>query len=133
MGGYVGRACACGTLTIQHPKTCSFEKQSTLARTQSTCTVLLDAGGPSRLPAHRIPMSASKTVFQKIADREIPATFVHEDELCFVIRDVSPQAPVHLLVVPKVPVPRLSASAEADAALLGHLLVTAGRIAREQD
>lgn len=94
--------------------------------------MLLDAGGPSRLPAHRIPMSASKTVFQKIADREIPATFVHEDELCFVIRDVSPQAPVHLLVVPKVPVPRLSASAEADAALLGHLLVTAGRIAREQ-
>ncbi|MDR2513182.1 MAG: histidine triad nucleotide-binding protein [Puniceicoccales bacterium] len=76
-------------------------------------------------------MSASKTIFQKIADREISTTFVYEDDLCFVIRDISPQAPTHLLVVPKAPVPRLTESTEADTALLGHLLFTAGRIARE--
>jgi histidine triad (HIT) family protein len=77
-------------------------------------------------------MSADKTLFQKIADHEIPAAFVHEDELCFAIRDISPQAPAHLLVIPKKPVPRVSESTEEDAALLGHLLVTAGKIAREQ-
>jgi histidine triad (HIT) family protein len=52
--------------------------------------------------------------------------------LCFAIRDISPQAPAHLLVIPKKPVPRLSESTAEDAALLGHLLVTAGKIAREQ-
>jgi histidine triad (HIT) family protein len=77
-------------------------------------------------------MDASKTLFQKIADREIPATFLYEDALCFAIHDISPQAPTHILVVPKKPVPRASESTPEDAALLGHLVVTAGKIAREQ-
>lgn len=73
-----------------------------------------------------------KTLFQKIADREIPAKFVFEDELCFAIEDINPQAPVHVLVIPKRVVARLGAAEESDAALLGHLLVVAGKIARER-
>ncbi|MDR2844580.1 MAG: histidine triad nucleotide-binding protein [Puniceicoccales bacterium] len=76
--------------------------------------------------------SAAKTLFQKIADREIPADFVYEDAQCFAIRDINPQAPVHLLVIPKRAVPRASESTDADADVLGHLIVTAGKIAREQ-
>ncbi|MGN0834801.1 MAG: histidine triad nucleotide-binding protein [Candidatus Spyradosoma sp.] len=73
-----------------------------------------------------------KTLFQKIADREIPAKFVFEDELCFAIEDINPQAPVHVLVIPKRVVARLGVAEETDAALLGHLLVVAGKIARER-
>jgi histidine triad (HIT) family protein len=78
-------------------------------------------------------MSISKTLFQKIADREIPAAFVYEDEQCFAINDISPQAPAHILVIPKRVVPRASESTPADEALLGHLIVVAGKIAREQN
>lgn len=73
-----------------------------------------------------------KTLFQKIADREIPAKFVFEDELCFAIEDINPQAPVHVLVIPKRVVARLGVAEESDATLLGHLLVVAGKIARER-
>jgi histidine triad (HIT) family protein len=76
-------------------------------------------------------MSTEKTVFEKIAAREIPATFVHEDALCFAIRDIAPQAPTHILVIPKRRVTRASETETADGALLGHLIVTAGKIARD--
>lgn len=76
-------------------------------------------------------MDTPKTLFQKIADREIPATFVHEDEKCFAIRDINPQAPTHILVIPKKPIPRVTATAAGDEETLGHLIVTAGKIARE--
>lgn len=72
------------------------------------------------------------TIFERIAAREIPADIVHEDELCLAFRDVSPMAPVHILVVPKKPVPRLAASAPDDAPLLGHLLATATSIAKSE-
>jgi histidine triad (HIT) family protein len=72
-----------------------------------------------------------KTIFQRIIDREIPSKFAHEDELCVAIHDVNPQAPVHVLIIPKKPVPRLSAAATTDQALLGHLLLTAATVARQ--
>jgi histidine triad (HIT) family protein len=72
-----------------------------------------------------------KTLFERIVDREIPATLEHEDERCIVIRDIQPQAPVHLLVIPKKPIARLDAATDADEALLGHLLVVAGEMARK--
>jgi diadenosine tetraphosphate (Ap4A) HIT family hydrolase len=50
----------------------------------------------------------SKTIFQKIIDREIPAKLAHEDELCIAIHDISPQAPVHVLVIPKKPIARIA-------------------------
>jgi histidine triad (HIT) family protein len=72
------------------------------------------------------------TLFQKIAAREIPADIVHEDDLCVAFRDISPQAPVHILVVPKKPVARVGAASAEDRELLGHLLLTAAEIARRE-
>ena len=72
------------------------------------------------------------TLFEKIIAREIPADIVFEDEQCLAFRDISPKAPVHILVVPKRVIPRVSESVPADAELLGHLLVTAGRIAKSE-
>ena len=73
-----------------------------------------------------------KTLFEKIRDREIPADIVHEDDHCLAFRDISPQAPVHILVVPKKPVPRIAAADNDDASLLGNLLIAAAGVARQQ-
>ena len=72
----------------------------------------------------------SETLFSKIIDREIPADIVYEDELCLAFRDVNPQAPVHILVIPKKPIPMLTDATEEDQSLLGHLLITASKIAK---
>jgi histidine triad (HIT) family protein len=73
----------------------------------------------------------SDTIFGKIIRREIPATIVYEDELVLAFKDVNPQAPTHLLVIPKKPLPKLEAATEADRNLLGHLLLTAKKVAAE--
>ncbi|MFZ9920386.1 MAG: histidine triad nucleotide-binding protein [Terrimicrobiaceae bacterium] len=70
------------------------------------------------------------TLFEKIIARQIPADIVFEDDQCLAFRDISPQAPTHILVVPKKPIPRVAAASSADCALLGHLLFTAAGIAR---
>ena len=74
----------------------------------------------------------SKTLFEKICDREIPADIVYEDEQCVCFRDISPQAPTHLLVVPRKPIPRIAEAEAADEALIGHLFLTAAKVARDQ-
>lgn len=74
-------------------------------------------------------MSTERTLFQKIADREIPGNFEYEDDLCFAIRDIDPQAPTHVLVLPKVPIKRISKAKLDDQSLLGHLLLTASKVA----
>jgi histidine triad (HIT) family protein len=74
----------------------------------------------------------SKTIFAKIIDREIPARIVHEDDLCVAFHDVAPRAPMHILVVPKKPITMVSEAAQDDRELLGHLMVTAANIARDQ-
>lgn len=73
----------------------------------------------------------SKTLFQKIIDREIPAKLAHEDDLCIAIHDISPQAPVHVLVIPKKPISRIAEATTADQAVLGHLLLTAAALAKK--
>jgi histidine triad (HIT) family protein len=73
----------------------------------------------------------TKTLFQRIIDREISAKIEHEDDLCLVLHDIQPQAPVHLLIIPKKPIPRIGEAIAADQALLGHLLLTAGVLARK--
>jgi histidine triad (HIT) family protein len=73
----------------------------------------------------------SKTLFQKIIDREIPAKIEFEDERCIAIHDIKPEAPVHLLIIPKQAIARLDQAAPADEALLGHLLLVAGELARK--
>ena len=73
----------------------------------------------------------SKTIFQKIIDREIPSKIEHEDEQCIVLHDIDPQAPVHLLIVPKKHIIRIAAATPDDESVLGHLLLVAGLIARK--
>ena len=74
----------------------------------------------------------AETIFAKIIRREIPADIVYEDDLCLAFRDVNPQAPVHILVIPKQPIARLVDAGADDQSLLGHLMITANRIATEQ-
>ncbi|NKF22471.1 histidine triad nucleotide-binding protein [Solimonas marina] len=71
----------------------------------------------------------SKTLFEKICDREIPAEIVYEDELCVAFKDINPQAPFHVQLVPRKPITMLMNADAGDQALLGHLLLTAPRIA----
>jgi len=70
------------------------------------------------------------TLFEKIIARQIPADIVFEDDQCLAFRDIAPQAPVHILIVPKKPLERVGAASQADRALLGHLLFSAAEIAR---
>jgi len=70
-----------------------------------------------------------KTIFEKIIAREIPAKIEYEDDLCVVLHDIQPQAPVHLLIVPKQVITRVESATEADTAILGHLLLIAGKMA----
>ena len=72
------------------------------------------------------------TIFTRIIKREIPAKIVHDDDLCVAFRDVNPQAPTHILIVPRQPIAHLSEAAVADQALLGHLLLTAAAIAKRE-
>ncbi|HEY0982478.1 MULTISPECIES: histidine triad nucleotide-binding protein [unclassified Schlesneria] len=73
------------------------------------------------------------TIFQRIIDREIPAEIVFEDDQCLAFRDIHAQAPTHILIIPKKPIPSLADATDEDEALLGHLLVTARKVAVEQN
>lgn len=73
----------------------------------------------------------SETIFSKIINREIPADIVYEDDLALAFKDISPQAPVHILVIPKKPIPKLADASIEDQALLGHLLLTAKKAAEQ--
>ena len=75
----------------------------------------------------------SKTIFKRIIDREIPADIVHEDDRCLAFRDVSPQAPVHVLLIPKKEIANLTALAAEDAPLLGHLMFVIRDLATKLD
>ena len=72
------------------------------------------------------------TLFSKIIARQIPADIVYEDELCLAFRDINPQAPVHILIIPKNPIPKVIDATESDKGLLGHLLIIAGKIATKE-
>ena len=71
------------------------------------------------------------TIFGKITRGEIPTEFLYEDDHCVAIRDINPQAPTHVLIIPRKPIPRLVDSETHAQALLGHLLLVAGRLAGE--
>ncbi|GAW32335.1 Histidine triad (HIT) protein [Carboxydocella sp. JDF658] len=70
-------------------------------------------------------------IFCKIVNREIPAKVVYEDEKVLVFHDINPVAPIHLLLIPKQHIPHLLAADEVDEALLGHLQLVAGRVAKD--
>jgi histidine triad (HIT) family protein len=73
---------------------------------------------------------AEKTLFTKIIDGDIPSKFIYQDELCVCINDISPQAPTHVLIIPRKPIAKVSEATPEDQAILGHLLLKAGEIAR---
>ena len=73
----------------------------------------------------------SDTIFGKIIRREIPADIVYEDDLALAFKDINPQAPTHILVIPKKPIPRISDAGSEDQALLGHLLWTVKQVAEK--
>ena len=77
-------------------------------------------------------MSDQPTLFERIIAREIPAEIVYEDDLCLCFHDIAPQAPVHLLLIPKKPLPRIALAESIDQSLLGHLMLKVGEIARQQ-
>lgn len=72
---------------------------------------------------------SEKTIFKRIIDREIPADIVYEDDLCLAFRDIMPQAPVHVLLIPKEEIPSMNEITEERAALLGHLFNVIRQIA----
>jgi histidine triad (HIT) family protein len=71
----------------------------------------------------------AETIFSKIIDRKIPARIEHEDDRCLAFHDVAPQAPTHVLVIPKQPIPSLADLEPADEALVGHLVLVATQLA----
>ena len=72
-----------------------------------------------------------KTIFRRIIDREIPARIAYEDDRCLAFHDIAPQAPTHVLVIPKKPIPAWDALTDDDAALVGHLSLVIRNLARE--
>ncbi len=72
------------------------------------------------------------TLFSRIIQREIPADIVYEDDLCLAFRDINPQAPLHVLLIPKQPIVKVADAKTEDRDLLGHLLLKTGQIARQQ-
>jgi len=74
----------------------------------------------------------SETLFTKIINREIPADIVYEDELCLAFKDINPQAPLHILMIPKKNIVKISDATEQEQDLLGHILLKAGEIANAQ-
>ena len=73
----------------------------------------------------------SDTIFQKIIDKELPANIVYEDDSCLAFKDINPVAPVHILIIPKKKIEKISDSNQEDKELLGHLFLVAGDIAKD--
>jgi histidine triad (HIT) family protein len=71
------------------------------------------------------------TIFQKIIDKELPADIIYEDELALVFKDINPVAPTHILIIPKKQIEKVSDAEDQDKELLGHLLLVAGKVARD--
>jgi histidine triad (HIT) family protein len=74
----------------------------------------------------------SKTLFEKIIARELPGRIIYEDEQVVAFRDINPQAPVHVLIVPRKPIPRIGMAVTAEQTLLGHLLLKAAEVAAKE-
>lgn len=71
------------------------------------------------------------TIFGKIIRKEIPAKIVHEDDLCLAFHDVAPQAPIHVLVIPKKPIVSIAQLSSEDASLMGHIMLTIQQVAKQ--
>ncbi len=96
----------------------------------SSATFAPDYAAPGKLLFNGFfRITTAVTIFQKIINREIPASIVHEDDLCLAFRDVNPQAPVHVLLIPKKPIVSLDQLTPDDSVLCGHLLQMVPKVA----
>uniref|UniRef100_A0A4Y0BN34 HIT domain-containing protein n=1 Tax=Anopheles funestus TaxID=62324 RepID=A0A4Y0BN34_ANOFN len=106
-----------------------------VARTlQSVCRMVRDYSQDSG-GSHSSPKPGVKnpdTIFDKIIKKEIPADVIYEDEKCIAFNDVSPQAPVHFLVIPKQKIDKLENSTIGQVELLGHLMHIAGQLGKSK-
>jgi len=84
-----------------------------------------------RLARRTFSKTMSRTLFEKIIAREVPAAIVYEDNQVFAFRDIKPQAPVHALIIPKKPIPRIFDAKPEDQQVLGHLLLKAAAVAEQ--
>ena len=75
----------------------------------------------------------AKTIFEKIIDREVPSKVIYEDDKCIAIEDIAPKAPIHILIIPKKPIKKLSEAKKDDEVLLGHLMMTVKKVAEQLD
>lgn len=75
---------------------------------------------------------ADKTIFKRIIDGEIPAKIVYQDDLCLAFEDIAPQAPTHVIVIPKKEIPSIADLSDDDAALVGHLMIVIRNLARQR-
>ncbi|MCM8534483.1 MAG: histidine triad nucleotide-binding protein [Lentisphaeraceae bacterium] len=75
-------------------------------------------------------MEDNKTIFGKILRKEIPAEVIYEDDFCLAFKDIAPKAPTHILLIPKKLIPKLSDAQSEDAELLGHMMVSVGKVTR---
>ncbi|CAI8058141.1 Histidine triad nucleotide-binding protein 2, mitochondrial [Geodia barretti] len=109
---------------------------------QTSCPTTAAAGDEGEVERARETDAARKqnpsttqedTIFSKILRKEVPADIIYEDEMCMAFHDVSPVAPTHFLVIPRNPIPMLSASTDRDTQLLGHLLVVARNLAEKEN
>lgn len=101
--------------------------QSRGGNARQPCRAAANLSGPFKLAGKLM----SDTIFGKIINKEIPADIVYEDDRALAFRDVNPQAPTHILVIPKQPIAKLSDAGEDQADLLGHLLLVANKVATD--
>ncbi|CAJ1067095.1 Histidine triad nucleotide-binding protein 1 [Xyrichtys novacula] len=104
---------------------CSFSGPKSAQTSWSICANMADETAKAQAA-----QPGGDTVFGKIVRKEIPVQFLHEDDLCVAFPDAAPQAPTHILVVPKKPIVRMSEAEDSDAALLGHMMIVAKKCAK---
>jgi len=103
-----------------------FLRQKLVLRLETSAYIVTD-----NAQFHFYLIYMSNTIFSKIINREIPADIVYEDDRAIAFKDINPQAPTHILVVPKKPIPQLAVSEIEDQDLLGHLLLTVKQVAAD--
>lgn len=94
---------------------------------------LSDSASDEISKARQAKKTAQPTIFSKIIDKTIPADIIYEDDKCLAFNDVTPQAPVHFLVIPRKPIAQISDSESTDQMLLGHLLLVAKNLAAKRN
>ncbi|XP_022245793.1 uncharacterized HIT-like protein Synpcc7942_1390 isoform X2 [Limulus polyphemus] len=103
---------------VHQTQSCLFSRKTEMDEVQKAQKTKVEIGKP--------------TIFSKIIEKEIPADILYEDDHCIAFRDVSPQAPCHFLVVPRKPISMLDEAEEEDCKLLGHLILTAKKVAFQE-